>query len=111
VEPLHYPDGTLVPPEVARYAVVKDNPRRRGNTQIYEYDYDLPFQDPPDTPEFLNAHWLYRKHGTTIRGMGKNATKFDWGAHTAIRAHQIQTGDDEYQCKYIYYLLLLLILI
>jgi hypothetical protein len=32
--------------------------------------------------------------------MGKNVDKFDWSAHTAIRAHQIQIGNDEYQCKY-----------
>jgi hypothetical protein len=97
IQPLTFDDGTLVPEAQKKIARLRKHVRREG-TNVWDYMYVIPYEYPPDTPAFLNAHSVYSMHKDAVGSLPKYHTARAWNLKTTVRAKEIQIGK-EYQSK------------
>jgi hypothetical protein len=89
--------GELVPEAQEKIARLRRHVRREG-TNDWDSVYVIPYEYPPDTPPFLNAHSVYLMHKDAVASLPKKHTKRQWNVKTTVRAKEIQIGE-EYQSK------------
>jgi hypothetical protein len=101
IHPLTFVDGPqrgeLVPEAQEKIARLRRHVRREG-TNDWDSVYVIPYEYPPDTPAFFNAHTVYLMHKDVVGKLPKKHTNRQWNVKTTVRAKEIQIGK-EYQGK------------